>query len=67
MLDEYTNGNYTSVQADAVADFIFQVGNAMYQQYRSSGTPLTNYATALHGMHHNLHISPKAVYNYRCV
>lgn len=65
MLDEYTNGNYTSAQADAVADYIFQVGNALHQQYRYSGTPLTNYATALHGMHHNLHISPKAVYRYR--
>ena len=65
MLDEYVSGNYTSVQEDAVSDFIYQVGNALHQQYRFSGTPLTNYATALHGMHHNLHISPKAVYRYR--
>lgn len=65
ILNQYTDGNYSEAQGQAVADFLLRTGAGMFMQYRADGSSPKNNGSQLWGMHHHLKISPKAEYRYR--
>ena len=65
ILDSYKKGTYNDTQATAVSEYLFGIGAAMYMQYRKSGSSPKNDGSQLWGLHHNLHVSPDAMYHYR--
>jgi hypothetical protein len=68
ILDKYVAGNYSSIQASAVAGYIYLVGNAIHIQYgiaSDGGSTPTNDGQTIWGIHHFLHISPNAIRRYR--
>lgn len=64
ILDDYSKG-YTTEQADAVADFLMQVGAGMKMMYRIGGSSPANDGSMLWGMHHYLHVSSQCMKHYR--
>lgn len=60
IIDNYDT-KYVDLEAKAVADLVFACGAAMRVSYGAS-TSVKNYAKMLYGLHHNLHISEKAIY-----
>lgn len=64
ILDDYSAG-YTDEQANAVADFLVQVGAGMKMMYRATGSTPANDGSMLWGLHHHLHISSKCMKHYR--
>lgn len=68
ILDKYVTGNYSSIQASAVAGFIYLVGNAIHIQYGIDSvgeSAPANDGQTIWGIHHFLHISPTAIRRYR--
>jgi len=64
LLDSYSSG-YTEAQGKAVADYLFQIGNAMHMQYRHGGSAPANDGQTIWGFHHYLHVSSAAMFRYR--
>ena len=65
ILDTYTSGSYSDIQADAVADYLYSIGTAMFMQYRKGGSSRKNDGSQIWGLHHHLHVSPDAMCHYR--
>lgn len=63
VIDDYQEP-YTAVQAQAVADILYQIGVAMEANYDSS-TSINSYGRMLYGLHHYLHLSPDCRYKRR--
>lgn len=61
ILPEYVEGEYNSLQANAVAKLVYACGAAMYSDYGKS-TGVNNYAKMLYGLQHYLHFSPESRY-----
>ena len=57
--------DYTDRQAKAVADYLSQVSIAMHTHYNTGGSTTTTNGVTLWGLHHHLHLSPKAVIRSR--
>ena len=57
--------DYTERQAKAVADYLSQIGIAMHTHYNDGGSSSVTNGSTLWGLHHHLHLSPKAVVRHR--
>lgn len=57
--------DYSKLQAKAAAEFLSQVSVAMHTHYNDGGSSTTTNGITLWGLHHHLHLSPKAVVRYR--
>lgn len=59
------NSNTSIEQQEAVAQYIYLIGNAIHMNYRTSGSSPTNDGQTLWGMHHHLGANPVALWHYR--
>lgn len=58
--------DYTERQAKAVSDYLSQIGIAMHTHYNDGGSSSVANGSTLWGLHHHLHLTPKAVVRHRC-
>lgn len=67
--NSYNNSNkkrdYSDIYAKSVADFLFQVSIAMHTHFNDGGSSTTTNGITLWGLHHHLHLSPKAIIRHR--
>lgn len=65
ILNDYRNSNYTSEQADAVANLVWYVGAAMTVKYRQNNIGATDNNRMVWGIQKYLHISQKCRFRLR--
>lgn len=64
IVDTYSTST-SKKQQEAVAEYIYLIGNAIHMNYRTDGSSPSNDGQTLWGMHHHLGANPEALWHYR--